>query len=64
MPGVTMPVMIPPFEVKETDSMMAWDASYPCAMPTSAPTEYVITKSTNTVIASFTASEERTRRPI
>lgn len=29
MPGVTMPVMIPPFEVMETDSMMAWDASYP-----------------------------------
>ena len=39
MPGVTMPVMTPPFDVMATDSIMACDASYPCAMPTSAPTE-------------------------
>ena len=38
MPGAASPDDTPPFDAMDTDSKMACVASYPCAMPTSAPT--------------------------
>lgn len=63
MPGVAIPHVTPPFDVMATASNIAIDASYPCVMPARVPRVYVTTNKMKIVIAFFTVTASKTRRP-
>ena len=64
MPGTTIPDVMPPFDAIAIDSKIACDASYPLAIPASAPMMYVTPYRMRTVVASRTSPGVTGWRPM